>query len=195
MYNRFFTNKSLLSLQRGQSPAIFHGEHSDGNGYCAREHCTAFGAPTEIVKADDVDDTACKAASGVNLLAEDEGHLVDKNVAQHTAAGTSDNAEADGCPRGHAQSEGLLDADYVEERETYAVEKEPRIILSHKPFAEYDYPHEAKQTSEQIDGVLEPEWSLADEQVASRSATDSRGCAHDEGAEEVEVLGRREAGT
>ena len=184
---------SRFCLQRGQSPAVLHGQHTDGDGHGARQDGTAFGCPAEAMKATDIDKASGQATGGIDFLAEDEGHLVDEDVAQHTAAGTRDDAQADGSPGGHTEAQGFLDADDIEERETDTVEEEPGVVLAHQPLAESDDPDEAEETSEEVDGVLEPEGCLADEQVARGATAYGRCRADDEGAEEVEFLGSREA--
>lgn len=143
----------------------------------------------------DIDDTTDEATGGVDFLAEDEGNLIDEDITQDTTASAGDDTQADGSPRGEAKAEGFLDADDVEKRETDAVEKEPCIVLTHKPLAEHDDPKEAEEGGEQEDRVFEPEWGLADEQVTNRTASTSSGCADDESTEKVELLGSREAGT
>ncbi len=168
---------------------IFDSEHADGDGYCAGEEGAALGCPTDF-EEQDIDDAACETTGGVDFLAEDEGHLVDEDIAHDTTSCTRDATQHDGRPGGEAQHEGLLDADDVEERETYAVEDEPSVVLAHKELAEGHDPEETEDAGEEVDGVFEPEGGLTYHEVANGATTTGCGDTHDEGSEEVELLGR-----
>ena len=178
----------IFGLEGGESPAVLDGEEADADGDGAGEDGAALGTPAEVVEADDVDDASGEAAGGVDLLTENEGLLVDEYIAQHTASGTCDDSQTDRCPRGHSQSQRLLDTDDIEEREAYAVEDEPSIILTYKPLTEDDNPQESEETCQQEDRIFEPERSLANKQVTDGTASTSGSCSYNECTKKVELL-------
>jgi len=184
-----------FSLQGGQAPAILHSKHSDGDGHGAGEYGTTFWCPTEPMQATNIDQTSRQTTGGIDFLAEDEGHLVDKDVAHDTATGTRDTTEYDGRPGGEAKAQRLLDTDDVEEREADAVKEEPGVVLTHQQLAEDNDPDKTEETGSEVDGVFEPERGLANHQVTDGTTTAGRGRSDDEGSEEVELLGCCQTGT
>ena len=109
---------------------VFHGQE-------ARQHhrSTTDNTRLDIVHAHlvayKVEKTADDTGQCIDFLAEDEWHLVDEHIAEHTAARTGEGAHDDGGPEGEARRDGLLNARHGEQGQTDGVEEKPRVVLAH----------------------------------------------------------------
>ena len=173
---------------------VFDRQHTDGDGDGAGDEGAAFGCPAKVQEKD-IDDTAGQTACGIDFLAEDEGHFVNKDITHDTATSTRDATQADGRPRGEPQSQGLLNTDDIEQREANTVKNKPGIVLAHQPLTEDENPYESEDARQQVNRIFEPERRFAYHQVADGATATRRGNAHDEGTKEVEVLGRGQTRT
>ena len=168
---------------------VLDGKEADNDDNDAAEEGVELGREAEEAVAAYIDDAAGDAGHGVDLLAKDEGHLVDEDVADDSACGPGDAAHGDGSPEGEAHLESLLDADDVEEGKANGVEDEPGVLLADEVLAEDDDPEEGDEAADDVDAVGEPEGTDAKHEVAYGAAADGCGHAYDEGSEPVETLG------
>lgn len=135
-----------------------------------------------------IDHSASGAGQGIDVLAENQGHLVDEHVAEYTSCSACHTSHYYVYPHGIPGYETLFEADYGEEAQTYGVEDEEGVLKTHYPFLEYYDDDEGEQGDEHIRRLHHPEWLHIQQNVPEGTSAD---CCHesdDEGAEEVKVL-------
>ena len=67
---------------------VFHSEDADHNHYQAAEERIELGIQTKESMAVDVGHASQDAGHSINLLAEDQRHLIEEDIADDTATGT-----------------------------------------------------------------------------------------------------------
>lgn len=104
-----FSFSPLFPTQFGQRDVIFHGQQTDEadgeEGGChsdAHIHAEA--------KEEPIEQASGHTGHGIDLLAENDGHVVEQHIADDAAGGTGDAAHGDGHPEGMAEGKGLLKA-------------------------------------------------------------------------------------
>ena len=150
-------------------------------------------AHVEALDADVRQQEEQRAARGacerVQLLAEDERHDVDADVAQHAAEHGRYHPEEDRAPpRAVAVDDRLLHADHHEDRYRDRVEDEPRYLAADEAPSEQPDRHDRDARRREVERVGQPERLHLHEHVAQRAAADGGDYADDARAEPVEAL-------
>lgn len=176
-----------------QTDVVFHGQHPD-NDHTQETGNNRYLNAQIAPDAKLIYDTANDTGYSVNLLAENEWHLIDEHITHHTAGSTRYATHHDCHPERLAHEERLLYAGYGEQGEAESIEDEPRVIESNQPFAEDDGDDERKGCTDQIDGIGHPERSEPQHDIAECTATDSCSQSDYIATKPVELFGSSQAG-
>jgi hypothetical protein len=104
----------LFHLQMRQTDVVFHGQHPD-NDHTQETGNNRYLNAQIAPDAKLIYDTANDTGYGVNLLAENEWHLIDEHITHHTAGSTRYATHHDCHPERLAHEERLLNAGYGEQ--------------------------------------------------------------------------------
>ena len=182
----------VFALKDGQREVMSHG-------YVAREDDEKGGQYLDEdvihpeLAEEHIDEPADEARHGVDVFAEDERHLVEADVAEEPAESAGDDAHHDRNPVAVAHHERPLDAHDGKEPEADGVEDEESRLHVDEVVAKEHHDQKGGKGDEDIRRCEEPKGGQPEHQVAYRPAADSRQQSHDEGAEEVDLLPRRQA--
>lgn len=167
-------------------------QHTYHNHHNTAEQGTKFSRGKEKVAAHHIYYATGYACHGINLLTEDEGDFIDKDVADDTTRSTRDTPHDDSRPPGEAQLERLLNADDIEKGQADGVEDKPGILLTDKQPSKDDNPEKGDDATNDVNLVGKPEGSNAQHEVTDGPTTHGCSHAHDEGSKPVKTLGRRQ---
>ena len=97
----------IFFAQSGQRDVIAHSKEAHKTDEKEADNHDEANINAQGVKSP-IEQSACNACHGVNLFAEDEGHIVEQHIAHHATSRTCYTAHDDGHPKGMAQSQGFL---------------------------------------------------------------------------------------
>ena len=135
-----------------------------------------------------VEQSACHTGHGIDLLVEDDRHVVQQHVADDAARHTGDAAHDDGHPEGMSEGDGLLDAGDGEECQSERVEDKPGIAQPPDPLARQNDKQQGERRTEDVHDVRHPERTHAEHGVTDGTAADGDGKAAYVASKPVEVL-------
>lgn len=146
-------------------------------------HCAAEGAQ------DVVEHTAHYAGDCIDILAENQRHLIDEHVAEHTAGRARDASHKDIHPIGESGRHTLFQPHYGEQSESDCIENEERCVEIDHLLAENDGEYYGEDRNDDIGRLHHPERGHSKAEVPQRSAAHSGHESHDGGTEQIELLG------
>ena len=117
----------LVAFQHRQADVVFDGYDAAQNDTHRRDELRRD-MPHADGQADAIKESADDTGQGVDVLPENQRHLVDKNVADDTAHGPRHHPHDNGHPHRESGVERLLDADHGEQPQPDGVEYEERVV-------------------------------------------------------------------
>ena len=117
----------LLASEFGEGDVVAHGEEAHEADEEEREEGGEAGMGSGDHE-EPIEESAGNAGHRIDLFLEDEGFLVEEDVADDAACRSRDASHDDGDPDGMSAIEGFLESGDGEEGESEGVEDEPRVV-------------------------------------------------------------------
>ena len=178
----------LFSLQYGQGDVVLHRQETNDHDEQERGNGRQRHADVQT-NHDPIEHSATDGSHGVNLLAEDNGYLIEQYVAQHSTCGTRDAAHNDGHPDGMPIVESLLQSGNGEQGEAQGVERKPRVVEAFQRSCEHDDDKLGHERAKNVHGRRHPERCGVEHDIAQRTAANSYRNAAYKATEPVVVPG------
>ena len=178
----------LLPPELGEGDVVAHGEEAHEADEEEREEGGEAGMGSGDHE-EPIEESAGNAGHRIDLFLEDEGFLVEEDVADDAACRSGDASHDDGDPDGMSAIEGFLESGDGEEGESEGVEDEPRIVEALERTGEDDDEDLSEGGADEVERRGHPEGGDAEQQVADGAASDGYGHSTDEAAKPVEMLG------
>lgn len=140
-----------------------------------------------------VNEAADETGQGIDVATEDEWDLVDEDVTDDTTCCSGEHAHDIGGPEGEAGIVGLLEADDGEEGQADGIKEEDSVGDAVDEPMEEDEEQQRETIDGEVDPLRHPERALSQHEVTEGTSPDGSDHADDEGAEEIELLGRGQA--
>lgn len=179
----------FITFHDRQVEVIFHGEKA-GDDYGCSTGKTARDGMQMAQSAQPEGYAAMHAGKGIDFCAEDEGNLVEKDIANNATSGSRQRAHYDSYPHGLSGCKGFLNADNGKHAETKSVEEEPSVVAADDVPLKAPHKKQGQKGDAEVDGVLHPKDGYAEHHIAQSTAANGCGETYNEGTKEVEVLGR-----
>ena len=141
----------LLRLKNGQRDVIFHGKESYGAYYQERQYDSHAHINVRNHKSP-IGKSAYNAGHGVYLLLENDGHIVEQDIAYDASGRTGDASHDYGNPERMAAVDGFLKSGNGEQGQSEGVEKEPGIVKTFEVAGENYHKNLGHDCTHQIDG-------------------------------------------
>ncbi len=179
---------SLVAFQDREAHLVFHRQQT-GKNDANRADKLRQGIRHPQVGAKVVAHPAQNAGKGVNLLAENKGHLVDKRIAQDTPRRPRERAHDNGNPNRVIVGDALLNPDNGEKPQPDGVKNKERVVQADDILAKNNDKPQRRRRHHHVGHLLHPKRGDIQKEVANRTAPDCRHKAHNIRAEPVKPLG------
>ena len=135
-----------------------------------------------------IDESSGHTCDGIDLLMEDDGHVIEQYVTYHSTCHTRDTAHDDSHPEGMTECKCLLNTCYGEECQAQCVEHKPGIAESFYPLSGQNNEQKRQCSTENIHDIRHPERAYTQHTVTDCTATYGDSKATDVASKPVEML-------